>query len=665
MDRERAQAVRAATHRALAAREKIVRDYPQWEEWRQAARALKAEAIGRLDELAARLAREVEAWGGEVLWAADAGQARRLIVEVAGRHRVESVVKSKSMTTEEIGLNHALAGAGIRTTETDLGEFIIQLAGDTPGHLTAPALHLNRHQIARIFATQLSLECPPDPEVLSREASLHLRPHFGRAQMGITGVNFAAAADGTLVFIENESNLRQSASLPPVHLALMGLEKVLPNLDGLDLLLRLLPASATGQRLTALVHFLRGLKSGPQGRRQAFYLVILDNGRRRLAADPELAEALYCLRCGACLNVCPVFQVGAAHLYGRIYSGPIGILLAPDIAPPGDIADLCTQCGACGDICPVAIRLPEKILYLRRHSQRFRGVRAISGLAGAVLSRPLLYRRLEPGLRFLAKLVPGAERRQLFEAALAPESFHRSSKKFLAAGGRVGEVEAAAAGAAPLSFSAPPVPEARPASPVDMDGEKGKPGGTMASPGPLPPPGAGPLLETRLTEAGATLHLVRGPTALARLLAEIATEPLWLEEHPWLNRAASALAKRGLPPHLGEHGPDFQADTAVIVGLGAIPETGTVLVGPPRPPALRARRLIVLVPGARAALTLPEALALTRAQPPGLVTWLTGPTRTADIEKILVLGAQGPGEMAAVIYQDRAPQNAPDHETQA
>ena len=177
--------------------------------------------------------------------------------------------------------------------------------------------------------------------------------------MGITGVNFATP-EGTLVLLENESNLRFTATLPKVHLALMGLEKVIPHLSDLEAMLRLLPASATGQRLTALVHFIQGLKVQPQGN-QIFYLVILDNGRRRLAADPELAEALYCLRCGACLNVCPIFQVGAAHLYGRVYPGAIGILLAPYLAPVADICDLCTQCGACQEICPVGIRLADKI----------------------------------------------------------------------------------------------------------------------------------------------------------------------------------------------------------------------------------------------------------------------------------------------------------------
>ena len=189
--------------------------------------------------------------------------------------------------------------------------------------------------------------------------------------MGITGVNFAAP-DGTLVFVENESNLRLSMTLPPVQVALMGLEKLIPTLADVEVFLRLLPASATGQRLTALVHFLRGRKFRPGGS-QDFYLIILDNGRRRLARDPEFQEALYCLRCGACLNVCPIFQLRAAHLYRRVYPGAIGILLAPHLNPAGDLSDLCTQCGACQEICPVKISLAEKILQVRARSPRWRG----------------------------------------------------------------------------------------------------------------------------------------------------------------------------------------------------------------------------------------------------------------------------------------------------
>ena len=420
-------AIRAASQRALAAREAILQEYPLWEEWRDQARAIKAEAVSRLDELLASLARQVEKWGGRVLWARDAAEARGHILEVAGSHGVKAVVKSKSMTTEEIELNPGLAAAGIRVSETDLGEFIVQLAGQRPAHITAPALHLDRLKIASLFQQHLGVACPPEPEALTRLASECLKPRYWEADMGITGVNFAGA-EGTLVLLENEGNLRLSATLPRVHLAVMGLEKVIPRLSDVGVFLRLLPASATGQRLTALVHFIRGLKLGPSGT-QSFFLVLLDNGRRRLAADPDLREALYCLRCGACLNTCPIFQAGAAYIYDRVYPGAIGILLAPYLAPRGDISDLCTQCGACQEICPVKIRLAERIHRLRLDSPRFRRLQAASRLAGLGLGWPWAYRRLEPGWRALRPLLARSRSLGPWLRSLAPESFHRRQRR--------------------------------------------------------------------------------------------------------------------------------------------------------------------------------------------------------------------------------------------
>jgi L-lactate dehydrogenase complex protein LldF len=463
-----------------------------------------------LEELLDDLERAVTAWGGRVLRARDAAQARRFILDVAREHGVQTVVKAKSMTTEEISLNPALVAAGLQALETDLGEFIVQLAGHPPAHLTAPALHLNRRQIAEIFTTRLGLRSPADPEALARQATAYLNPYFFEAQMGITGVNFATP-EGALVLLENESNLRFTATLPKVHLALMGLEKIIPHLSDLEVMLRLLPASATGQRLTALVHFIQGLKIQPQGN-QIFYLVILDNGRRRLAADPELAEALYCLRCGACLNVCPIFQVGAAHLYGRVYPGAIGILLAPYLAPVGDICDLCTQCGACQEICPVGIRLADKIRGLRRRSRRFRPLRALTTAAGAVLSRPCWYRALEPATRRLAVLaarqgwgLPGLP-------ALSPESFHKRQRDCRCQ---------------PLLGDKDQGRPRRPAyqAPRSLAPDGAEAGRLAAKENPdLDSLTA--LLAERLGEAGSSLTEVKGPADLARRLAGEA-EPLW------------------------------------------------------------------------------------------------------------------------------------------
>jgi len=617
------QIVRAATHRALAARERIVQEYPAWETWRRQARASKALAIEHLDELIAQLQERVEGWGGTVLFARDAAEARELILQIARRHSVDRVVKSKSMTTEEIGLNPHLIEAGLEVAETDLGEFIIQMAGHPPAHLTAPALHLNRRQIAQLFSKHLDLDCPPDPLVLCQAARQYLETRFTEAQMGITGVNFAAVAEGTLVFLENESNLRQTLAMPSVHVAVMGLEKVIPTLSDLEFFLRLLPASATGQRLTALVHFLNGLKPRPDGGQQNFFLLILDNGRRRLAAQAELKEALHCLRCGACLNICPVFQAGCAHLYGRVYPGAIGILLARYLAPLGDISDLCTQCGACKEICPAAIELPEKILAVRQSSPRFRNIQFLAKGAGLIMTHPHLYRGLESGLRFSATKLPSSMVAKILDGTVAAESFHQRQAK------KQDEEKHLSVRPSPLPRSSGEPPPPAPDQPLSPLGDP-------------------------FHEVGATLTSLRGLKALARFLAERCQGSVWLEDHELVRPLGQELSEQGLKAHLAQDSWGPEADTVITVGLGAVPELGAVLTGPKDWPAswlpFRARRQVILIPPEQAALTFAEALELTAAQKPGLTTWLTGPTRTTDIEKVLVLGAQGPAELDVVLY---------------
>jgi L-lactate dehydrogenase complex protein LldF len=398
-------AIRQAAQRALAARDCLVAACPDWETWRQQAHTIKSQVINHLDDYLDQLQAQVEGWGGEVLRAADGPAAVALIRDLVRRHQVRRLVKSKSMTTEEIGLNAALAADGVQVTETDLGEFIVQLAGHAPAHLTAPAMHLNRNDIADLFAYRLHLPRQSDPVSLSRQGAEFLRPSFWEADMGITGVNFAAAASGHLVLLENEGNLRLTATAPPVHVALMGMEKIIPTLADLEVFLRLLPVSATGQRLTAYVNVIRALKPQPQGN-QAFYLIILDNGRRRLAADPIFREALFCLRCGACLNICPIFQLGGGHLYDQVYPGAIGILLGPYLGTPVDLTDLCTQCGACSQICPAGISLAASICRLRSQSRLHPWLRACLRVAGLVLSHPRLYRLLPPVHRFLWRHLP-------------------------------------------------------------------------------------------------------------------------------------------------------------------------------------------------------------------------------------------------------------------
>ncbi len=632
------QAVRAATHRALAARERLLADYPHWEDWRRQVRTTKTRVMERWQEYVDLLREKVEAWGGNVYLAKDAADARNFILKVAAKHQVSRVVQSKSMTAHEIGLEPFLRRHGIQLTESDLGEFIIQLAGHAPAHLTAPALHLNRYQIADILSEHFHLTAPTDPQPLTRLAAAHLAPRFAEAEMGITGVNFAAARDGALVCLENEGNLRLTASLPPVHLALMGWDKLLPSLSDLDPCLQLLPASATGQRLTSLVHFIKGLKTGPRGS-QAFYLVILDNGRSRLAAHPDLREALYCLRCGACLNICPVFQAGGAHLYGRVYPGAIGILLAPFLPPYGDISDLCTQCGSCQDICPAAIELPQKIRLLRRDAPRFRRVRALTAATGLILKHPAWYRRLEGPAKLAARGVWRQKAQELGGGALPGESFFQRQRR-----------------AGPKAAS----PSAPPSQPLPPPGRH-FPHFTLKEPraGQHLPAGPEPDPTGKFEEADAILLSLAGPQSLARYLKDTATGDVWLEDHPWLLPVVQELNALGGRAHLAADHWAPEADTAVTLGLGTIPELGAVLVPGGEGSAawlpFRARRHVVLVPAEEAGLDIPGAVALGRQHQGSLVTWLTGPTRTADIEKILVLGAQGPGDLTIVLYQPHPP----------
>jgi L-lactate dehydrogenase complex protein LldF len=369
---------------------------------RERARAAKREAMARLDEMLSRLEARVQERGGQVHWARSADEANRIVLELARKHGVRSVVKGKSMTTEEIGLNDALSGSGIRVSETDLGEFIIQLAGEPPSHIAAPAIHKTRQQVSELFA-RLGAEPTDSIPDMTRFARRVLRERFLEADMGVTGVNFAVASTGTIVLFENEGNIRLTTTLPRIHVAVMGMEKVIPTLADLDVLLRLLGRSATGQKLPSYVSLLHGPRGG--GERdgpETFHLVILDNGRTRILGDPELRETLHCIRCSACLSFCPVYLRIGGHAYGWAYSGPIGSVLTPQLLDRGKASDLpyaCTLCGACAEVCPVMIDLPRLMVALRRRYQeapdRPRPAvleRFCMGLYARVLERPALYR---------------------------------------------------------------------------------------------------------------------------------------------------------------------------------------------------------------------------------------------------------------------------------
>ncbi len=344
--------------------------FPEGESLRDLGRDIKAWTLDELDRHLLQLSESIEKLGGEVHWASDAAEARQIVVDLAKRYEVERVVKSKSMTTEEVGLNEALEEAGVDTLETDLGEYIIQLAGEPPFHIIAPALHKTREEVTDLFVKKLGSPRLETREELTQEARRRLRDAFRQADMGISGVNFAVAETGSIVVVENEGNARLTTSLPRVHVAVMGMEKVIPDLASLAVMLKILARSATGQKMSSYVSVISGpRRPGEEDGPEAFHLVVLDNGRSKLLADPELRESLRCIRCGACLNVCPVYRYAGGHSYGWVYSGPIGAVITPSLVGRENAPELpfaSSLCGACRDVCPVRIDLPRMLLAQRR-----------------------------------------------------------------------------------------------------------------------------------------------------------------------------------------------------------------------------------------------------------------------------------------------------------
>jgi L-lactate dehydrogenase complex protein LldF len=393
--------LRRATSHSSSLRQEAVSAVPEWEDLRAEAHAIKAEAIDHLAEYLERFESHATGAGCKVYWAETASQAVEYVVSVCRQKGASLAVKAKSMTTEEMGLNSALEAAGISPIETDLGEFIIQLAGETPSHITAPALHKSRTQIGKLFSEKLGINFSDNPEELTRAARAVLREKFLRASIGITGVNFAAADTGSIVLITNEGNGRMCTTLPGTHIALMGIEKIIPRFDDLRVFLKLLARSSTGQKLTSYVTILNGPRKvretdGPD----ELHVVILDNGRSHLLTHPHTREALYCIRCGACLNVCPVYQRVGGHTYGWVYPGPIGSVITPElqgISYARELPFASSLCGNCSAVCPVKIDLHHMLLWLRKSAVdsalTSRGERWIMKIFTATMKRPGLYRR--------------------------------------------------------------------------------------------------------------------------------------------------------------------------------------------------------------------------------------------------------------------------------
>ena len=344
-------------------------DTDDWEAQRDRGRAIKDHTIANLDYYLEMLANSVEKNGGNVFFARDSAEANRYVLEIAAKRDVRTVIKSKSMVSEETQLNHALEGAGIEAVETDLGEYIIQLAGEAPYHIIAPAIHKSKDEVSTLLAARSGGRRLEDAAELTMQAREQLRGAFRRADMSVTGVNFAVAESGSIVLVTNEGNGRMATSAPRIHVAAMGMEKVVPSIADLSTFLRILIRSATGQRISSYVTMVNGpRRSDDEDGPEEFHLIVIDNGRNKLLADPHLREALYCIRCGACMNACPVYRKVGGHSYGWVYPGPIGAVITPVLTGIDEGKDLpfaSTLCGACREACPVRIDLPRMLLELR------------------------------------------------------------------------------------------------------------------------------------------------------------------------------------------------------------------------------------------------------------------------------------------------------------
>ncbi|MDI2129475.1 LutB/LldF family L-lactate oxidation iron-sulfur protein [Yinghuangia seranimata] len=411
--------LRKATHTIRSKRAAVVGELDDWEELRAAGKAVKDHTLRHLDHYLVRLEEAVTAAGGHVHWAADADEANRIVTELVRATGGHDVVKVKSMATQEIGLNEALEAEGIRAYETDLAELIVQLGDDRPSHILVPAIHRNRSEIREIFLREMAAwgEPAPDdltdePRVLAEAARRHLRKRFLTAQVAVSGANFMVAETGTLVVVESEGNGRMCLTLPETLISVVGIEKVVPTWQDLAVFLQLLPRSSTGERMNPYTSMWTGVapSDGPRN----FHLVLLDNGRSRVLADEVGRQTLRCIRCSACLNVCPVYERAGGHAYGSVYPGPIGAILTPQLRGTTSELDASlpyasTLCGACYEVCPVAIDIPEVLVHLREQVVEgggHRAERAAMKAAGWIFADPARLARVQRVAGRARRIVP-------------------------------------------------------------------------------------------------------------------------------------------------------------------------------------------------------------------------------------------------------------------
>jgi L-lactate dehydrogenase complex protein LldF len=390
--------IRTALHNYELVRDKTRAAFQDWPAARQAAAERKWEAVNHLDKYLTQLADNLTARGTHVHWASNAQQARDIILGIVREKKARSIIKSKSMTSEEIHLNEALEHEGFQVVESDLGEFIVQLRKEAPYHIVFPAMHLTRGEISELFARELGSAPTQNPEDLTMIARRILRQKYVTADIGFTGANFAIAETGMISITENEGNARLTAALPKTMITLVGIEKVLPRLEDLALFLPMLATMGTGQALTCYNSFYGGPRQpGEADGPEEYHVVLLDNRRTELLVDAEQRDALHCIRCGACLNACPIFRNIGGHTYGTPYSGPIGSVITPHLRGLQDWKHLSfasSLCGACTDTCPVKIDLHHHLLQNRRNACRQKPSlfeKVAFKLFAFVINRPAVY----------------------------------------------------------------------------------------------------------------------------------------------------------------------------------------------------------------------------------------------------------------------------------
>ncbi len=652
---------------------------PDHQERRARAHAVKAEVIVHLDDYLTRFIERVEANGIHVHRAADAGEAVRIFLEIVEKQKAKNknlrpsassadaliIAKSKSMVSEEIELNHALEARGYRVVETDLGEYIVQLRGERPSHIITPAVHLRRGDVGRLFEEKLGLPYTEDIPTLTNAARRLLREVFLTAEVGVSGVNFGVAETGTLVLVTNEGNGRMVTTLPPLHIALMGIERLVPTLDDLALFLSLLPRSATGQKLSVYTSLIHAPLPG-----QTRHLILLDNGRSALRASP-LAESLFCIRCGACLNACPVFRELGGHAYASIYPGPIGSVVSTALVDPqfDYLAQASSLCGACREACPVDIDLPGMLLRVRA------GQTPQPGREGRSLPAPV-----KAGLRAF-RLVASTPRLfavfqslgGLLSRILSPRRAYLRlpawtgwgySKDFPAPAAKpfrarwkhlhqtVGQPFEAAQG---QPFQAVKSEQSFQTAQVGqpfqgVESEHTRPEEIQSPPLPAAPPPQD-LIERfcrELTALGGAVERLSAADLPARLQAFLAERG-----------AAQALSDDLAAPYLRQAAvlrPDPSLPVGVTGALCAVAETGSLVLTSQSANALTASLLppvhAVILKASQIVPALAEALARPEVRAAAAGVIVTGPSRTADIEMTLTIGVHGPGELTVFLVDD-------------